>query len=245
MNELTIQKSTNGDRKRVYSGGDFAACSVGILFGSFAAAWVANRPNSTEAERKAVDGLAIISTIVVAKISVVVSQVIDGALDPKSAAFQTAKNSIISLALDALPLPGVFKALLAELLGSIIDRAAGGDYSITLPDGTEIDMNKWISSQLLQEQRRDPIALDLDGDGVEFVKNGAYFDYDNNKFAEKATWIGKDDGWLALDKNNDGRIGDGSELFGSMVFFCCVAECAALLPDVRAGNIGNINVFRS
>ncbi|MFA6539955.1 MAG: calcium-binding protein, partial [Negativicutes bacterium] len=60
----------------------------------------------------------------------------------------------------------------------------------------------------------DPIALDLDGDGVEFVKSGAYFDYDGNKFAERATWLGKDDGWLTRDVNGDGAINDGTELFG-------------------------------
>ena len=62
--------------------------------------------------------------------------------------------------------------------------------------------------------KNDPIALDLDGDGVEFVKNGAYFDYDGNKFAERATWLGKDDGWLTRDVNGDGVINDGTELFG-------------------------------
>ncbi|MFA6539277.1 MAG: calcium-binding protein, partial [Negativicutes bacterium] len=62
--------------------------------------------------------------------------------------------------------------------------------------------------------KNDPIALDLDGDGVEFVKSGAYFDYDGNKFSEKATWLGKDDGWLTRDVNGDGTINDGTELFG-------------------------------
>ena len=80
------------------------------------------------------------------------------------------------------------------------------------PGPDEEDKWKWLLGLL--PLRRDPIALDLDGDGVEFVKGGAYFDFDNNKFAERATWIGKDDGWLALDKNGDGKIGDGSELFG-------------------------------
>ena len=95
------------------------------------------------------------------------------------------------------------------------DCDACGKHSGPQPDQPgpdEEDKWKWLLG--LQPLRRDPIALDLDGDGVEFVKNGAYFDYDNNKFAEKATWIGKDDGWLALDKNGDGKIGDGSELFG-------------------------------
>ncbi|MFA6539941.1 MAG: hypothetical protein WCV63_11225, partial [Negativicutes bacterium] len=95
------------------------------------------------------------------------------------------------------------------------DCDACGKHSGPKPDEpSPDDDDAWKRILALAPLRRDPIALDLDGDGVEFIKNGAYFDYDNNKFAEKATWIGKDDGWLALDKNGDGKIGDGSELFG-------------------------------
>ena len=65
--------------------------------------------------------------------------------------------------------------------------------------------SKWIP---------DPLALDLDGNGIAFTKNGAYFDLGTDGFAERATWIGKGDGLLALDKNNDGKINNGSELFG-------------------------------
>ncbi|MEI6286004.1 MAG: hypothetical protein WCP79_05825 [Bacillota bacterium] len=98
---------------------------------------------------------------------------------------------------------------------TVKDCDACGKHSDPKPDepGPD-DEDKWKWLLGLLPLRRDPIALDLDGDGVEFIKNGAYFDYDNNKFAERATWIGKDDGWLALDKNGDGKIGDGSELFG-------------------------------
>ena len=65
--------------------------------------------------------------------------------------------------------------------------------------------------------RQSPIILDLDGDGVETVsvENGVYFDHDGNLFAEKTGWAGADDAFLVWDRNGNGLIDDGSELFGS------------------------------
>jgi len=62
-----------------------------------------------------------------------------------------------------------------------------------------------------------PIVLDLDGDGVETtgVKAGAHFDHAGDGFAETTGWVGQDDGLLVLDRNHNGVIDDGSELFGS------------------------------
>jgi lysozyme family protein len=64
--------------------------------------------------------------------------------------------------------------------------------------------------------RRDPAVVDIDGDGIETtnVKDGAYFDHDGNGFAEQTGWAGADDGLLVMDRNNDGIINDGRELFG-------------------------------
>ncbi len=69
---------------------------------------------------------------------------------------------------------------------------------------------------ILLTARRDPLILDLDGDGVETinVKNGANFDYDGNGFAERISWASPDDGLLVLDKNDNGRVDNGEELFG-------------------------------
>ena len=63
---------------------------------------------------------------------------------------------------------------------------------------------------------RDPLILDLDGDGVETtnVKDGAYFDHDGNGFAEKTGWASSDDGLLVMDRNSDDIINNGTELFG-------------------------------
>ena len=59
-----------------------------------------------------------------------------------------------------------------------------------------------------------PIALDLDGDGVEFlgITSGVTFDYHGDGSAESTAWVGSDDGLLALDRNGDGIVNDGSEI---------------------------------
>ena len=61
-----------------------------------------------------------------------------------------------------------------------------------------------------------PVILDLDGDGVETtgLKSGAYFDHDGNGFAEQTGWVKGDDGLLVFDKNGNGIIDSGQELFG-------------------------------
>ncbi|MBP3402488.1 MAG: hypothetical protein J6L82_01095 [Alphaproteobacteria bacterium] len=66
------------------------------------------------------------------------------------------------------------------------------------------------------EEIRSPLAIDLDGDGVETISvdNGVYFDHDGNGFAEKTGWISSDDALLVRDINGNGQIDDGSELFG-------------------------------
>lgn len=61
----------------------------------------------------------------------------------------------------------------------------------------------------------DPLILDLSGDGfnIEKKKSGTYFDLNCNGFAERINWT-RSDAILSLDKNNNGKIDDGSEVFG-------------------------------
>ena len=63
---------------------------------------------------------------------------------------------------------------------------------------------------------RDPLALDLDGDGIETISQnvGIMFDLDADGIKTGTSWLGKDDGWLVLDKNGNGVIDNGTELFG-------------------------------
>ncbi|MFH0824236.1 MAG: hypothetical protein V2B18_15900, partial [Pseudomonadota bacterium] len=64
--------------------------------------------------------------------------------------------------------------------------------------------------------RRDPLVLDLDGNGFDTIgiQNGPYFDMAGDGFAEHTGWVGPGNGFLAMDKNGDGIINDGKELFG-------------------------------
>ena len=67
------------------------------------------------------------------------------------------------------------------------------------------------------EVTRSPLILDLDGDGVETIGKsaGIHFDHDSNRFAETTGWVGKDDGLLVWDRNGNGKIDNGGELFGN------------------------------
>ena len=62
-----------------------------------------------------------------------------------------------------------------------------------------------------------PIIFDLDGDGVETksLSDDVLFDHDGNGLSERSGWVGPDDGLLTWDRNGNGTIDDGSELFGN------------------------------
>jgi Ca2+-binding RTX toxin-like protein len=71
---------------------------------------------------------------------------------------------------------------------------------------------------LFQQAMRDPIILDLDGDGIQLTSltgSNVHFDYAGDGFAERTGWVSPNDGILAIDLNGNGRIDDGLELFGS------------------------------
>lgn len=60
-----------------------------------------------------------------------------------------------------------------------------------------------------------PVVLDLDGNGVHLIdgaKSGAWFDMDSDGRADDSGWISRGDGFLVVDRNNNGIIDNGSEL---------------------------------
>lgn len=63
---------------------------------------------------------------------------------------------------------------------------------------------------------RDPISLDLDGDGVESVGLAAniYYDHNADGVLTATGWVKPDDALLVRDLNGDGQIDSGRELFG-------------------------------
>ena len=64
-----------------------------------------------------------------------------------------------------------------------------------------------------------PIIVDVDGSGFQLTDaaNGVSFDIDSSGVAEQIAWTasGSTNAFLALDRNGNGTIDDGSELFGN------------------------------
>ncbi|WP_116865551.1 calcium-binding protein [Pseudomonas savastanoi] len=64
-----------------------------------------------------------------------------------------------------------------------------------------------------------PLILDLNGDGVSTtsVSSGAHFDHNADNRAEATGWIAGADGLLVWDRNENGVIDNGKELFGDQM----------------------------
>lgn len=61
----------------------------------------------------------------------------------------------------------------------------------------------------------DPLVINLDTDAASLSDVSFYFDLDGDGVKEEMSGLKEGSGFLALDKNGDGEINDGSELFGA------------------------------
>ncbi len=61
----------------------------------------------------------------------------------------------------------------------------------------------------------DPLVINVGGDVTHISDQSFYFDLDCDGKDEKISNLGMGSGFLSLDKNGDGKINDGSELFGT------------------------------
>jgi hypothetical protein len=73
------------------------------------------------------------------------------------------------------------------------------------------------TAQVAQLALGSPIILDLDGDGTlsRSISDGVQFDVFDQGRAVTTGWVESGDGLLVLDRNGDGTISSGSELFGT------------------------------
>jgi hypothetical protein len=95
---------------------------------------------------------------------------------------------------------------------------------------------------------RDPLILDLDGDGLETVGIDTaapiLFDHDGDGVKTANGWIKGDDAFLVLDRNGNGVIDSGRELFGDttpLVAGSTAADGFAALAQEDTNDDGLVN----
>ena len=105
----------------------------------------------------------------------------------------------------------------ASKIGNILNKLVGILPSILIPNRTE-SLEHFTQAQSTSPTTYiDPIIIDLNNDGklsTTTIDNGTYFDHQNDGFAETSAWVSPNDGILAIDKNNNGYIDNGNEIFG-------------------------------
>jgi len=73
-----------------------------------------------------------------------------------------------------------------------------------------------VQVQDLQVSTSDPLILDMGGEGIELTQagSGAVFDINGDGRKESTAWVKGSSAFLVMDRNNNGTIDDGTELFG-------------------------------
>lgn len=66
-----------------------------------------------------------------------------------------------------------------------------------------------------QVKMKDPLVINFNGTAAQLTQTKYSFDIDSDGNADQISFVGPGSGFLALDKNADGKINDGSELFGA------------------------------
>ena len=94
----------------------------------------------------------------------------------------------------------------------------------------------------------DPMILDLDGDGIETMAAGQYqgalFDHNKDGIRTATGWVKPDDGLLVLDRNGDGIINNGGELFGDSTLLADGSRAAhgyAALAELDSNGDGKVD----
>ncbi len=98
---------------------------------------------------------------------------------------------------------------------------------VTTADGRRIDFNlqanlsRQFTQQISAEKQqgvvfKDPLVVNLNGQPASLTVDKFEFDIDADGEKENISFVENGSGFLALDRNQDGVINDGSELFGAM-----------------------------
>jgi len=99
----------------------------------------------------------------------------------------------------------------------VVRTADGREITIDI----ELNMSREFLSQEFQSLRagdalKDPLVVNFSGNAAELTQQQFSFDIDADGNSDQIHFVTSGSGFLALDKNQDGVINDGSELFGAL-----------------------------
>lgn len=99
----------------------------------------------------------------------------------------------------------------------IVHTADGKEIKLTL----ELDMSREFLSHTSLSVRagdalKDPLVINFNGSAAQLAQTTFKFDLDADGRADAMRFVAPGSGLLALDHNGDGKINDGSELFGAI-----------------------------
>jgi hypothetical protein len=109
----------------------------------------------------------------------------------------------------------------AELRARVEDGKGGTveqSVSVKIRASREFFQQEEATLQVGERPKKDPLVLDLTGAGIDLtgVEDGTVFDLDADGVAEKAATVRGGTGLLWMDRNGNGQLDDGTELFGDV-----------------------------
>jgi hypothetical protein len=105
----------------------------------------------------------------------------------------------------------------------ILNKTPIGDLLFDFQHFTRDFFQANITSPLIS-LLRDPLIIDLDGDGITLTAlgvageegaSGVFFDYDGDGFGERTGWVSPNDGILVYDRNRNGTVDGASDITGT------------------------------
>lgn len=101
----------------------------------------------------------------------------------------------------------------------VVKTSDGKEISFDL----QLSMNRSYSREVTasirmgdaQPRQKDPLVINFGGTTAQLTSAKFSFDLDADGNSEQISFVGQNSGFIALDKNNDGKINDGTELFGA------------------------------
>ncbi len=88
-------------------------------------------------------------------------------------------------------------------------------FMMELEMAREFELEENFASEFESRTMIDPLVINLDGGSAGLSSGSFTFDLDADGATEEISFARQGSGFLALDKNADGQINDGSELFGT------------------------------